>query len=309
MNSSRYLCDLRNILAAEAERQGFCRFGVAELQKVDPADSASYMSHIAAGRHAQMDYMTRYQDIRENPALLLEGAHAASVIAVASSYYTDTPQPVLRWARYALGDDYHTAVRNHLQPLAEILASAGFEARICVDTAPLREKYWAAKAGLGTIGKNTLLLTPCGSYVLLGFIITDAPLPPDSPMTESLCPAECDACLKACPGKALTVLENGQTANDARRCNSYLTIEHRGDLPQGLRLGKRIYGCDICQEVCPVNRSPAMTRWVEFTPRASVLSLTRGQIADMTQEQFSTLFRNSAIKRTKLAGLKRNAGI
>lgn len=291
---------LREKLRRAAQEQGFVRFGIAAAEAVPESVDAQFSEFIAQGRHGEMDYLEKYSEIRRNPSLLLDNARARSIIAVAASYYTDTPQPGLRWARYALGKDYHDIIRLKLGPLKQMLAQAGFQARICVDTAPLYEKYWAVRAGIGTIGMNSLLLTPAGSYVLLGFIVTDAELPADRPLDIELC-TRCGACVRACPGKAIDF-----DGINASKCNSYLTIESRGELPENLRLGKRIYGCDICQEVCPVNRNPTPARWEEFLPNSEILSLTPEKILSLTPESYSHIFRGSAIKRAKLAGLLRN---
>lgn len=281
--------------------QGAVACGFARAAEVDEADRALYEAWIASGRNGGMEYMERYADTRFDPRLLLEGAE--SVIAAAFNYYNPTAAGAggLRWARYALGDDYHDEVRRRLKAVAdEIEARSGAACRICVDTAPLRERYWALKAGLGFAGLNNLLIIPgAGTWTVLGFIITTLRLEPDSPMAGGC--GECGACVAACPGRAL----DGRGGMDARRCRSYQTIEYRGkNLPA---LADRIYGCDICQEVCPWNsRYQCATEIEAFSPRAEILSLTAGQIRDMEQAEFSRIFRRSAIKRAKLGGLKRN---
>lgn len=203
---------------------------------------------------------------------------------------------------YARGDDYHEVVRERLSAMAdEISGLWGGDTRVCVDTAPLRERYWAMKAGLGFIGRNNHLIIPGhGSYFFLGEILTTLRFHPDTPL-ETGC-GNCHRCIDACPGGALTP----DGAIDTRRCLSYLTIEHRGELPEGTRLGNRIYGCDECQRACPHNRQAAATAERRFHPRPAIMSLTRDDIDSMTQEQFSTIFSHSAVKRAKLAGLKRN---
>jgi len=288
-----------------ADEEGFNHFGIAECTTLDKEEQEIYENFIAEGRNAGMEYMKKYPQIRNNPALLIPETTARSIIATAVSYYYPTPQPVLRWARYALGKDYHIVIRKHLQSLADYIESLGFKARICVDTAPLRERLWAVRAGIGTIGRNNLLLTDSGSYVLLGFIVTDAPLPADKPLEKKHCTG-CGACLRACPGNALKNTGNG-TSMDANLCNSYLTIEHRGALPDNLNIKNRIYGCDVCQEICPANIKPAKSKWEEFKPSEQILGLTSEQISSLTPEQYSSIFRDTSIKRAKLSGLKRNA--
>lgn len=286
----------RSLLGQGAVACGFARAG-----EVDAADKALYEGWIASGKNADMDYLARYAGVRSDPRLLLDGAE--SVIAAAFNYYTPAPEGLggLRWARYALGDDYHDEARRRLGAVAaEIEAREGAACRVCVDTAPLRERYWARKAGLGFTGLNNMLIIPgAGSWTVLGFIITTLRLEPDMPV-EGSC-GECGACAAACPGRAL----DGRGGMDARRCRSYLTIEYRGEeLPA---LGQRIYGCDICQEVCPWNsRYQRPTEIEAFRPRPEILSLTAADIIDMEPERFSSVFRRSAIKRAKLRGLKRN---
>ena len=252
--------------------------------------------------------MERYAEVRHDPRLLLDGAE--SIIVAAFNYYTPAnhggavagSSAPLKWARYALGRDYHEEIRERLSAVAgEITSITGAQCRVTVDTAPLRERYWAVEAGLGFIGVNNQLIIPgTGSWVLLGEIITTLPLDADEP-----CRLSCDGCMrcvKACPGRAL----DGHGGMDAGRCMSYLTIEFRGEGPIGC--GDRIYGCDICQEVCPHNSCSSPSKIPAFTPRESILSLTHDDILTMEQGEFSRIFTHSAIKRTKLAGLRRNAG-
>ncbi len=250
-----------------------------------------------------MDYMARYPQLRVDPDGLLPGAR--SVISFAFPYYHPSAPGTsdVIFARYSLGDDYHDVIRARLTPIAEWIAAECHAAtRVCVDTAPLFERYWAQQAGIGFCGLNGLLIVPhVGSWVLLGEILTTAQIPPDSPSLQSC--GECRRCIEACPGHAI----RPDRTVDARRCRSFLTIESRDPiLPDGISLGRRIYGCDICQEVCPHNARPAVTTIKEFLPRPEILSLTRRDILLMDQEHFSLIFRKSAIKRAKLAGLHRN---
>lgn len=269
--------------------------GVAEAGMVD---IDGYRRWVAQGRHAGMGYLEKYDDVRADPRLLLPGAR--SIVAAAFSYYCPETQGDLRWARYALGDDYHEVLRRRLTPVAEAIEAEGYQARICVDTAPLRERYWAQRAGIGFKGRNGLLIVPgAGTWCLLGFIVTTMPLEPDQPM-ERQCDG-CGRCIAACPGHAL----DGTGMLDARRCRSYLTIESRDDTVP--KLGKRVYGCDICQEVCPHNQNVTLTTIPEFMPRPEILALTKGDILEMDQARFSAIFSHSPIKRAKLTGLQRNA--
>lgn len=298
---------------------GAYRVGIAEAAPVDPAVCSVFDRWISAGRNAGMDYMGRYSDIRRDPSLLLPGVK--SIIVCAFSYTVAQPDTPLKWSRYAMGDDYHDVLRLHLSGVAsQIKEMTDAECRVCVDTAPIPERYWAVRAGLGFIGLNRQLIIPgAGSMFFLAEILTTLDLTPDSPCEETC--GKCRRCINSCPGHALDDAEG----IDARKCLSYLTIEHRGDLPAGVKLGSHVYGCDICQEVCPHN-APGLTErsnrsdsidfddslnpfapLPEFTPRGFFSSLTAETILTMSQEGFSTLFRHSAVKRTKLSGLRRNA--
>lgn len=273
------------------------KFPIAITSLDSPVDKLAverYRRWIAEGQHAEMHYLERYDDVRSDPRLLLEGAR--SLIVVAFPYYTNEPIN-LPIARYARGRDYHEVVREYL---TEIAAEIPGQSRICVDTAPLRERYWAQRAGLGFIGRNNQLIIPgLGSWFFLGFIITTAELTPTDSRTIGGC-GDCRRCVDACPGKCLSA--DGHTLN-ANTCLSYLTIEHRGDLPDKI---PTLYGCDVCQQVCPHNSNAQPTPIADFHPSPAMQQLSEADIASMTPEQFSTTFRHSAIKRTKLAGLQRN---
>lgn len=281
-----------------AAQIGFDSCGIARALPVDSNVTDQRRRWLESGMHAGMDYLTRYDDIRTDPRLLLTGCR--SVIMLAASYYSDTSSDII--ARYALGDDYHDVLRKKAQPIVDFLAEKGYSARICVDTAPLPERYWAVRAGLGFIGLNSMLIIPgIGSRVFLAAVLTDAPLEADQPCTLSC--AQCGRCIKECPAHAIM----SDKTVDARRCLSYLTIEHRGDFDAEVDLHGRLYGCDRCQDVCPHNSNCAPLKFKEFTPRPDVVGLTIEQAAALTQQQFSTMFKGSAIKRAKLAGLTRNA--
>lgn len=300
---------------------GAFKSGIAPAEEVDADRMADYDRWLSEGRHASMSYLEKYNDIRRNPALLLPGAK--SVISSVFNYWWGRSDSPLKWASYALGDDYHDVVRSRLQSVADtIVRETGAECRVCVDTAPISERYWAVRSGVGFIGLNRQLIVPgAGTHFFLGEIVTTLPLTPDSPETRTC--GECRRCLTSCPGGALS-----DTGLDANRCLSYLTIEHRGDFPAtvssnpamsdrqadndqslspAIRFGRHIYGCDVCQDVCPHNRFAPISEIEEFRPHPAILQLDTEAILSMKQEDFSTIFRRSAIKRTKLAGLQRNA--
>lgn len=290
---------------------GVFKSGIARVEAVDAATVTGYDRWLSEGMNGEMAYLEKYHDIRSNPALLLPGAR--SVVSCAFNYWWGSVDFPLRWASYALGDDYHDVVRGRLQSVADaITAETGAECRVCVDTAPILERYWAVRSGVGFIGLNQQLIIPgAGTHFFLGEIITTLDLVPDAPCTLTC--GECRRCLRACPGGALRENDKApgnQTAEitlDSRRCLSYLTIEYRGEFPEGTRAGKHIYGCDVCQEVCPHNSKAPLSDIEEFRPRPAILRLDTDAILEMRQEDFSAIFRKSAIKRTKLAGLQRNA--
>jgi len=276
--------------------------GIAAAMPVERYAVDSYKEWLVAGCNAGMGYLDRYNDVREDPRLLLEGAK--SIIVCAFNYYQEKrrDESLPEFALYSYGLDYHEVVRERLERLAaKLREDFGGETRVCVDTAPLRERYWAQSAGIGFIGRNNQLIIPGkGSYFFLGEILTTVNFIPDEPCRLSC--GDCMACVKSCPGGALP----GYGAVDARRCLSYLTIEHRGEFDAPLNLGNHIYGCDECQSVCPHNRNAVPTDIDEFKPSEAFMALDRDAIAGLTPEKFNSIFRHSAIRRTKLSGLLRN---
>ena len=301
MSSVHSLCDHIVQLVHEA---GACAAGFSEAAPLSSAELAVFDHWIASGRHAGMEYMERYGDLRADPRTLLDGT--CSILSVAFAY-APAPHRHPLIADYALGEDYHTALRTMLHPVASAMEAAvpGSTTRICIDTAPIRERVWAVRARLGFIGLNNLLIVPgVGFRIFLAEILwTHLPEIPPKPSMPTSCEG-CMACVKACPGHAL----DGNGGLDARRCLSYLTIEHRGELPEGLSLcGRRIYGCDICQDACPHNRGTNPPVPEAFRPSPELMELTLDAAADISDDDFRRLFRRSAVKRTKAAGLRRNA--
>lgn len=277
---------------------GFDAVGIAQADSVDQSEIKQRQDWIKSGMNASMSYLERNTDLRSDPRLLMPGCR--SIIVLAASYHSDISCKII--AQYALGDDYHDVLREKVQPITSLIKRHGFTTRVCVDTAPIAERYWAVKAGIGFIGLNSMLIVPeIGSRVFLTEILTDADLEPDAPCELSC--ISCSKCISCCPGKAI----NDDKTVDARRCLSYLTIEYRGEFDKNLNLYNRLYGCDCCQDVCPHNQNTPLLKFGQFKPRPDVINLTVDQAATMTQEQFSKMFKGSAIKRTKLSGLTRNA--
>lgn len=291
------------ILQRILSRQGVHHFAVCRAGTVDTESEKRYRRWLEEGCNASMDYLSRHADLRSDPRLLLQGAQ--SVICCAVSYWHPQASQTPYFAAYALGSDYHEVLRRRLSAAAaEITEAFGGETRVCIDTAPVDERYWAEHSGLGVTGRNgCLIVGNCGSMCFLGEILTTIELPCHSSEKKLHTCGDCGKCIRACPTGAL----RGDGTVDARRCLSYLTIEHRGDFAEGTDLHGRLYGCDICAKVCPHNALPEVTDIAEFVPREEVVALTPEQVASMSQEDFSRIFTHSAVKRAKLEGLRRNA--
>ena len=255
---------------------------------------------LAAGYHGTMDYMARHGTKRARPAELVPGTQA--VITCRVDYLTDTCRPVstdfAMISRYALGRDYHKLLRNRLQKLADrITREIGtFGYRVFTDSAPVMEIELAKNAGLGWRGKHTLLLSQTGSWFFLGELFVDLPLPTDAPdkLIENHC-GTCSACIDICPTQAIVA----PYRLDARRCISYLTIEHPGSIPEPLRplIGNRIYGCDDCQRVCPWNRFATPTQENDFLPRNGLDHATLVDLFAWSATDFNDRLAGSPIRR------------
>ena len=284
---------------------GFDACGICKAEPVCVEEQRHFDEWIGSGYHADMDYMARNTDKRLDPTLLVENAR--SVICVALNYYPETKQPEdhPQFAYYAYGKDYHDVVKEKLNRLFDYIRSfqPALNGRCFVDTAPVLERYWAAKAGLGFIGKNSLLIIPkMGSYFFLGELILDLTLEYDTPLNLSC--GSCTRCLDACPTKAIV----SPKVIDARRCISYQTIENKGDIDESVRLNlrNRFYGCDICQQVCPWSKYARPHKTEDFDPSQAFLDLSFDKLDNLSVEEYQQIFKGSAVKRAKYAGLKRN---
>jgi len=300
---------LAGALRDRARAAGFDAVGIAAARGLE-RDGATLERWLAGGLHAGMAWMQREPARRADPRALLPGCR--SVVAVALNYWPGDPGPAAaadraRVARYAWGRDYHRVLGSKLRDLAAWLdAECGSTSRACVDTSPVLERGWAEAAGLGWIGKNANLLSrELGSWLLLGELLTTAQLDPDPGPGTDAC-GTCTACLEACPTGA--IVEDGLV--DARRCIAYWTIEHRGALPPEQRagIGAWIFGCDVCQEVCPWNRrfarpaaDPALRR------RDDLHGLDAVEILRLDEATFRRRFSGTALMRAKWEGLRRNA--
>jgi epoxyqueuosine reductase len=307
---------LEDRLKLEAHSLGFELVGIAPATEADGFDRLR--DWLARGFAGTMEYMHRHGDARRHPSSILP--EVRSVIMVGMNYRPDEPaglsrqdkpsgSPLGRVSCYAHGSDYHDLLRERLHRLLDWLRRERPDClgRGVVDTAPLLERDFARRAGLGWFGKNTMLLNKrLGSYFFLGALLTNLELACDAAHATSHC-GTCTACLDACPTHAFV----GPGVLDARRCISYLTIEHRGDVPEDLRagVGDWLFGCDVCQEVCPWNRKAPPGAEPALLGRPDLMQLDLIEILGLSEEEFRRRFRGTALLRTKRRGLVRNAAL
>jgi epoxyqueuosine reductase len=307
---------LEERLKQKARALGFDLVGVAPAA---PADGFEQLhTWLAAGYAGTMTYLHKNAEARRHPASILPAVR--SVVMAAMSYNDATtddgapPRPaghaaVGRIARYARGADYHEVLWRRLERLLDWLQTErpGCVGRAVADSAPLLERNFARRAGLGWIGKNTLLLNcDAGSYFVLGALLVDIQLRPDTPFEAEHC-GSCTACLDACPPAAFPA----PGVLDARRCVSYLTIEHKGPIPLELRPGVSdwLFGCDVCQEVCPWNRKASAGTEPKLQPQSSLAALDAVELLGLSEEEFCRRFEGTALLRARRRGLLRNAAI
>lgn len=292
------------LIKTEAKRLGFEQVGIAPAGYLEE-EAPRLESWLQKGFHGQMQWMEKHFDMRLDPTKLVPGAK--SVVSLLFNYYpshvpTDVAAPKI--ARYAYGEDYHWVLKDKLKELMHCLRAeiGDINGRVFVDSAPVMERKWAEKAGLGWIGKNTLLLNKgTGSYYFLAEIICDLELEYDGPATNHC--GTCTACIDACPTEAITPYEV-----NASKCISYLTIELRDAIPPQFagKMDNWAFGCDICQEVCPWNRFAKPHQEKAFNPTPELASMTARDWHEITEEIFKKNFKNSPLKRTKFEGLQRN---
>ena len=303
--NSRYLTEK---IKAEAKGLGFFACGIAKAEAVDSDTADGYRRWIADGGHASMHYLADNIDKRLDPRLLMPGVK--SIVCVALSYAPAKTIPADQYqiAYYAYGKDYHDVMKQKLHALASACGITTYRA-FC-DTAPVLERYWAQRAGLGWIGRNHQLIIPhAGSMFFLGELFVTDTLHYDSP-TPNRC-GRCHACVDACPTSSIinhqSSIINNQSSFISSRCLSYLTIEHRGPFPHSsFLIPNSIYGCDICQLACPWNRFAVPTTEPAFQPSEALLTMTKEKWHNLTEEQYRQLFKGSAVKRAKYSGLMRN---
>ena len=288
-----------------ARRTGFDLVGIAPL---GPSPEALfYPQWLERGYAGEMKYLERQRPARMDPRELLPDAR--SVIVCAVNYNADRPltrvDRARAWiSRYAWGSDYHETLQSSLRDLADWIAvTFGAETRTYVDTGPLLERVFAKYAGIGWFGKNTCIINQgIGSWLFLGCVLTNLDLVPDTPAPDRC--GSCTRCLDACPTNA--ILE--PYVLDSRRCISYLTIELRGEIPSDLRagVGHHLFGCDICQDVCPWNRKAPVTSRPEFEPRSELFWPQLERLLDLQEDEWRQLIKGTAMKRAKVKGLIRN---
>lgn len=302
-------------LRTQAQALGFSSLGVSDVDLSDVEQGLQQW--LAAGHHGSMEYMARHGLKRARPAELVPGTVRA--IMVTLDYTPDDPQwQRVAWdtlhdgerafvSRYALGRDYHKVVRQRLSQLAQGLQEhiGPYGWRAFCDSAPIMEVELAVRAGLGWRGKHTLLLSREGSMRFIGTLLTDLPLPVDAPISAHC--GQCEACIQACPTGAIT----SPYRLDARRCISYLTIEHADDIPEQWRsaIGNRIYGCDDCQLVCPWNKFAQAAQLPDFAARASLDQVSLVELFGWDEARFLSAFEGSAIRRIGYRRWLRNIAV
>ena len=286
---------------------GFLACGIVKADSMEE-ESERFQSWLNNGMHGEMDYMARNVEKRLDPRLLFE--NTKTIIVVLQNYYpkenqVDPEAPVI--SKYAYGNDYHFVMKDKLRELLKFIQEeiVPCNGRPFVDSAPVLERAWARKAGLGWIGKNSNLISvEHGSFFFIGELILDVELPFDEVKEVRDHCGTCTRCIDACPTKAIVA----DWVVDARKCISYQTIEVKGELDQNLKgkFGNRVFGCDICQDVCPWNLKSIAHNEIEFEPHPRLTKLTKEEWQNMDRSLFNELFRKSAVKRTKCEGLKRN---
>ncbi|MEM1259780.1 MAG: tRNA epoxyqueuosine(34) reductase QueG [Bacteroidota bacterium] len=288
----------------EAKRLGFMSCGISKAEFLEE-EAPRLENWLNGNMHGEMQWMENHFDKRLDPTKLMDGAQ--SVISVLLNYYPEQSQVenTYKIAKYAYGTDYHYVIKDKLKHLLHFIQEEIGEVhgRAFVDSAPVLDRAWAAKSGLGWVGKNSNLLTKkVGSFYLIAELIVDLELEYDSAITDHC--GSCTKCIDACPTEALVA----PYVVDGSKCISYFTIELKNEIPTEFegKFGDWAFGCDICQDVCPWNRSSKPHREPLFNPHPELLSMTKQDWEEITQDVFQKVFKKSAVKRTKFSGLQRN---
>ena len=294
-----------NLIKTEAKRLGFLSCGISKAQFLEE-EAPRLEKWLSNNMHGKMHYMENHFDKRLDPTKLVEGSK--SVISLLLNYYPSEEQKdktAPKISKYAYGIDYHFVIKNKLKQLLEFIQQEIGEVngRAFVDSAPVLDKAWAAKSGLGWMGKHTNLLTQqMGSFYFIAELIVDLDLDYDLPTTDHC--GSCTACIEACPTQAIVE----PYVVDGSKCISYFTIELKENIPTELKgkLDDWMFGCDVCQDVCPWNRFSKPHREPLFSPRPELLAMTKKDWEEITEDTFKKVFKDSAVKRAKFSGLKRN---
>ncbi len=293
------------LIKAEAKRLGFLSCGISKAQFLEE-EAPRLEKWLQNNRHGEMKYMENHFDKRLDPTKLV--ADSKSVISLLLNYYPTEKQQdptAPKISKYAYGTDYHFIIKDKLKSLYNFITDTigDVHGRVFVDSAPVLDKAWAAKSGLGWIGKHSNLITQkVGSFYFIAELIIDLELDYDHPITDHC--GTCTACIDACPTNAIIAPK----VVDGSKCISYFTIELKNEIPNVVKgqFNDWIFGCDICQDVCPWNRFSKPHNEPLFNPHPELLSMTKKDWQEITQEVFSRIFKKSAVKRTKFSGLKRN---
>jgi len=292
------------LIKTEAKRLGFLSCGISKAQFLEE-EAPRLEKWLNKNRHGQMQYMENHFDKRLDPTKLVKGSK--SVISLLLNYFPEEEQNQnsFKLSKYAYGTDYHIIIKDKLKILLHFIQEEIGEVngRAFVDSAPVLDKAWAAKSGLGWIGKNSNLLTrQVGSFYFIAELIVDLDLEYDSPTTDHC--GTCTACIDACPTKAIVQ----PYIVDGSKCISYLTIELKNNIPIEFKgkLDDWMFGCDVCQDVCPWNKFSKSHNEPLFNPHPELLSMSKKDWEEITEDVFKKIFKNSAVKRTNFSGLKRN---
>ena len=296
------------LIKQKAEKFGFQSCGISKAEFLEE-EAPRLEAWLNKGYHGEMQYMENHFDKRLNPTLLVDGAK--SVISLSYNYFPKVKIDEInnfKISKYAYGEDYHEVIKDILKNMvAELQEEIGeFGFRVFVDSAPVLEKAWARKSGLGWVGKNANLITKKhGSFYFLAEIICDLELEYDLAVTDHC--GSCRACIDACPTQAIV----SDRIVDGSKCISYATIELKNEIPDYFngKMDDWMFGCDVCQDVCPWNRFSAPTLQEKFAPNFQKLNFRKNEWKELTQELFSEIFKKSAVKRTKFSGLMRNVNL
>lgn len=295
---------IKEFIKEKAKDLGFFKTGFAKADFLEK-EAPLLENWLKKGYHGEMFWMEKHFDKRLDPRLLLEGCK--TVIVFAHNYFPSEKLKLKRFkiSKYAYGEDYHRVLKDKLYRLASEMTEkfGNFSYKIFVDSAPIMERAWAERTGIGWVGKHSLLLTKrTGSFYFLAIMLVDLELEPDAPVTDHC--GNCTKCIEACPTEAILMPK----VIDSNKCISYLTIEYRKELPEEYqdKMDGWIFGCDICQDVCPWNKFSLPHAEIRFNPSEMLKDLTDGTLEEIEKDVYDKIFAKSAVKRTKFQGLKRN---